>query len=134
MTLQQLRYIVAIAEAGTLSGAAKALFISQPSLTKTVQELENEMGIKIFERTNKGVLLSHDGEIFLGYARQVLEQAALLESHYKTQAGGKQEFRPSTTPLRSMPLSTSSRNTAATPTILVFRKHRPMKSSVMWRI
>ena len=48
MTLQQLRYIVAIAEAGTLSGAAKALFISQPSLTKTVQELENEMGIKIF--------------------------------------------------------------------------------------
>ena len=93
MTLQQLRYIVAIAEAGTLSGAAKALFISQPSLTKTVQELENEMGIKIFERTNKGVLLSHDGEIFLGYARQVLEQAALLESHYKTQAGGKQEFR-----------------------------------------
>ena len=51
MTLQQLRYIVAIAEAGTLSGAAKALFISQPSLTKTVQELENEMGIKIFERT-----------------------------------------------------------------------------------
>ena len=60
MTLQQLRYIVAIAEAGTLSGAAKALFISQPSLTKTVQELENEMGIKIFERTNKGVLLSHD--------------------------------------------------------------------------
>lgn len=64
MTLQQLRYIVAIAEAGTLSGAAKALFISQPSLTKTVQELENEMGIKIFERTNKGVLLSHDGEIF----------------------------------------------------------------------
>ena len=66
MTLQQLRYIVAIAEAGTLSGAAKALFISQPSLTKTVQELENEMGIKIFERTNKGVLLSHDGEIFLG--------------------------------------------------------------------
>ena len=49
MTLQQLRYIVAIAEAGTLSGAAKALFISQPSLTKTVQELENEMGIKIFD-------------------------------------------------------------------------------------
>lgn len=136
MTLQQLRYIVAIAEAGTLSGAAKALFISQPSLTKTVQELENEMGIKIFERTNKGVLLSHDGEIFLGYARQVLEQAALLESHYKTQPAASRNFvfRPSTTPLRSMPLSTSSRNTAATPTILVFRKHRPMKSSVMWRI
>ena len=127
MTLQQLRYIVAIAEAGTLSGAAKALFISQPSLTKTVQELENEMGIKIFERTNKGVLLSHDGEIFLGYARQVLEQAALLESHYKTQAGGKQEFRVSTQHYSFAVnafvdlIKEYGRDTYD----LVFRKHRP---------
>lgn len=96
MTLQQLRYIVAIAEAGTFSGAAKALFITQPSLTKMVRELEREMGIQIFERTNKGVHLSRDGEIFLGYARQVLEQADLLESRYKKQAGGKQEFTVST--------------------------------------
>lgn len=73
MTLQQLRYIVAIAEAGTLSGAARTLFITQPSLTKTVRELETEMGITIFERTNRGVHLSKDGELFLGYARQVLE-------------------------------------------------------------
>lgn len=96
MTLQQLRYIVAIAETGTFSGAAKALFITQPSLTKMVRELEREMGIQIFERTNKGVHLSRDGEIFLGYARQVLEQADLLESRYKKQAGGKQEFTVST--------------------------------------
>ena len=96
MTLQQLRYIVAIAEAGTFSGAAKTLFITQPSLTKMVRELEREMGIQIFERTNKGVHLSRDGEIFLGYARQVLEQADLLESRYKKQAGGKQEFTVST--------------------------------------
>ena len=61
MTLQQLRYIVAIAEAGTFSGAAKTLFITQPSLTKMVRELEREMGIQIFERTNKGVHLSRDG-------------------------------------------------------------------------
>ncbi len=96
MTLQQLRYIVAIAEAGTLSGAAKELFVSQPSLTKMVRELEREMGIQIFDRTNKGVSLSREGEIFLGYARQVLEQADLLESRYKNTSGGKQEFTVST--------------------------------------
>lgn len=54
MTLQQLRYIVAIAEAGTLSGAAKALFISQPSLTKTVQELENEWASRSLNGPTKG--------------------------------------------------------------------------------
>lgn len=96
MTLQQLRYIVAIAEAGTFSAAARELFITQPSLTKMVRELEKEMDIQIFERTNKGVHLSRDGEIFLGYARQVLEQADLLESRYKKKAGGKQEFTVST--------------------------------------
>lgn len=96
MTLQQLKYIVTVAEAGTFSDAAKQLFLSQPSLTKSVRELEKEMGILIFERTNKGVSVSKEGEIFLGYARQVLEQAALLEEKYKVQAGGKQEFRVST--------------------------------------
>lgn len=96
MTLQQLRYIVAIAETGTFSAAARELFITQPSLTKMVRELEKEMNIQIFERTNKGVHLSKDGEIFLGYARQVLEQAELLESRYKKKAGGKQEFTVST--------------------------------------
>lgn len=96
MTLQQLRYIVAIAETGTFSAAARELFITQPSLTKMVRELEKEMNIQIFERTNKGVHLSKNGEIFLGYARQVLEQADLLESRYKKKAGGKQEFTVST--------------------------------------
>lgn len=96
MTLQQLKYIVTVAEAGTFSEAAKLLFLSQPSLTKSVKELEKEMGISIFDRTNRGVSVSKEGEIFLGYARQVLEQAALLEEKYKTPAGGKQEFRVST--------------------------------------
>lgn len=96
MTLQQLKYIVTIAEDGSFSEAAKSLFLSQPSLTKSVKELEKEMGITIFNRTNKGVSASKDGEIFLGYARQVLEQAALLEEKYKIHAGGKQEFRVST--------------------------------------
>ena len=82
MTLTQLKYIVTIADTGTISGAAKKLFISQPSLTEAVREIENEMGIKIFSRTNKGVILSAEGEEFLGYARQVIEQTNLIEERY----------------------------------------------------
>lgn len=96
MTLQQLKYVITVAETKTISEAAKELFISQPSLTKSVKELEKEMGITIFERTNKGISVSKDGEVFLGYARQVLEQAALLEEKYKAKSGGKQEFCVST--------------------------------------
>ena len=83
MTLQQLRYVVTVAEKGTLSDAAKELFISQPALTKAIRELEDEMNISIFNRTNKGVIVSHEGDRFLGYARQVLEQTDLLEEQYK---------------------------------------------------
>lgn len=96
MTLQQLKYIVTVAETGTFSKAAKVLLLSQPSLTKSVKELEKEMGIIIFDRTNKGISVSKEGETFLGYARQVLEQADLLEETYKAHAGGKQEFCVST--------------------------------------
>ena len=55
MTLQQLRYVVTIAEIGTISKAAEELFVSQPSLTKALKELEKEMQITIFDRTNKGI-------------------------------------------------------------------------------
>ena len=65
MTLQQLKYIVTVAEAGTFSKAAKMLFLSQPSLTKAIKELEKEMDIIIFDRTNKGVSVSKEGEVFL---------------------------------------------------------------------
>lgn len=96
MTLQQLKYIITVAEQGTISEAAKELFISQPSLTKAIQELEREMNVTVFERTNKGVSVSKEGEIFLGYARQVMEQAALLESTYKNQNHTKRQFCVST--------------------------------------
>ena len=96
MTLQQLRYVVTIAEIGTISKAAEELCVSQPSLTKALKELEKEMQITIFDRTNKGIHVSREGEIFLGYARQVLEQAALIEEKYKHKSGGKQEFCIST--------------------------------------
>ena len=92
MTLQQLRYVTTVAETGTISGAAKALFISQPSLTAAIQELEKEMGVTIFLRTNRGVVLSREGDEFLGYARQVLMQAELLEQRYGAQSSHRQQF------------------------------------------
>ena len=80
MTLQQLRYIITTAQKGTISEAAKELFISQPSLSNAIKELEKELGIVIFSRTNKGIVISDEGLEFLGYARQVVEQADLLEN------------------------------------------------------
>lgn len=82
MTLQQLRYIVTVAETGNITEAAKRLFISQPSLTNAIHELEKEMQITIFNRTNKGVSVSNEGDTFLSYARQVLEQTNLLEEKF----------------------------------------------------
>ena len=96
MTLQQLKYVIEVAKAKSISEAAKKLFISQPSLTNAIKELEKEMNITIFLRTNKGILISKEGEIFLGYARQVLEQAYLLEEKYLIQDKRKQQFCVST--------------------------------------
>ncbi len=96
MTLQQLKYAVMVAEMGTITEAADKLYISQPSLTNAIRELEKEMNIQIFNRTNKGINISKEGEDFLGYARQVLEQAAILEDKYKGRDGGKKQFCIST--------------------------------------
>lgn len=83
MTLQQLKYIITIAECGSITSAAQKLLVAQPSLSKSVAELEKEMGIIIFYRNNRGVYLSDEGSRFLSYARQVIEQAELLEQQYK---------------------------------------------------
>lgn len=92
MTLQQLRYVIQVVESGSFNSAAKALFISQPSLSKSIHDLEEEMSICLFVRTNKGILLSEQGEKFLGYARQVIEQANLLEEQYKNTVPTKTVF------------------------------------------
>lgn len=82
MTLQQLRYIITIVNCGSISEAAKQLYITQPSLSNAVKELEQEYNISIFNRTSKGISLSPDGSEFLSYARQILEQTDLMEQHY----------------------------------------------------
>lgn len=90
MTLQQLKYIITVAGCGSISEAAKQLFISQPSLSNAVKELEKELEIEIFHRTPHGITLSSDGTEFLSYARQVVEQAELLEQRYKHKKKYKQ--------------------------------------------
>ena len=82
MTLQQFKYALTIADCGSMNEAAKQLFISQPSLSETMKELETEIGLDIFLRSNRGIVITPEGEEFLGYARQVTEQFGLLQSKY----------------------------------------------------
>jgi len=82
MTFQQLKYFIEIVNCGSISKAAKNLYITQPSLSNTVKDLETEMGIELLIRTPKGISLAADGAEFLGYARQVVEQTSLLEQRY----------------------------------------------------
>ena len=82
MTLSQLRYAIIVADSRSMNQAAQKLFISQPSLSAAIRELEDEVGIEIFRRTNRGIQVTPDGEEFVGYARQVVEQYALIEARY----------------------------------------------------
>ncbi len=92
MTLTQLRYVIAIADTHSMNEAARSLFIAQPSLSQAVRELEDEIGITIFNRSNRGVSITPDGEEFLGYARQVVEQYRLVEERYISKKNSKQRF------------------------------------------
>lgn len=91
MTLQQLRQIITIADVGSMNEAAKQLYVSQPNLSAVVREIEEEAGITIFLWSNRGIKVTPDGEEFLGYARQVIEQYALLEKRYLEQ-DSKEKF------------------------------------------
>ena len=92
MTLQQLKYIIAVADAGSLNKAANALFISQPSLSAAVKELEEEIGITLFHRSNRGIVVTAEGHEFLGYARQMLEQYRLIDERFIEKKQGKKKF------------------------------------------
>jgi len=92
MTLQQLKYVIMIVEKGSMNGAAESLYISQPSLSNAIKELENELKIKIFSRNNKGTVLTRDGKEFLGYAKQVVAQSDLLEEKYFSNKQMKKKF------------------------------------------
>lgn len=92
MTLTQLRYVAKIAECGSITEAARQLYISQPSLSTAVRELEGELGIVIFNRSARGISLTPDGSEFLSYARQILEQTELVEQRYAHARPSKRLF------------------------------------------
>ena len=96
MTLQQLKYAIEIARWGSINIAAKKLFISQPSLSNAIKELEKELNISIFQRSNRGVSVTVDGAEFLGYARQIIEQSELMEKRYFNAKPSAQHFSIST--------------------------------------
>ena len=82
MTLQQLKYVIAIADSGSVNAASKRLYVSQPSLSSAVKDLEEEVGFEVFRRSNRGVIITAQGEEFLNYARQVCAQFALQEERF----------------------------------------------------
>ena len=92
MTLQQLTYCIAIADADSINQAAQSLFISQSSLSTSIRKLEEEIGISIFRRTNRGVRVTPEGEEFLVYARQILNQYRLAEEKYIEKKDVKKSF------------------------------------------
>jgi len=92
MTLKQLRYAVTVADTGNMTEAARRLFIAQPSLTSAIMELEKEYSITIFSRSNKGIEVTKEGEEFLGYARQILDQADLFNERYTGKTDSKIRF------------------------------------------
>ena len=87
MTLQQIKYVLEISKCGAISKAAQELFVAQPYLSSTLKELENELNIKIFSRTRKGVILTPDGKEFLSYAKPLLDQKDIrdvFKKYYQT--------------------------------------------------
>ena len=96
MTLQQLKYAITIADSKSMNEAAKKLFISQPSLSSSIHDLEEEIGTELFIRNNRGVVPTPDGLEFIGYARQVVEQYRLIEDRYVDKKEIKKKFSVST--------------------------------------
>ena len=96
MTLQQLYYAITISETGSLNKAAEILYVSQPSLTGAVREIEKELGITIFYRSGRGVSLTNDGLEFISYARQVYSQYESMMENYGKAGKHKKKFGIST--------------------------------------
>ena len=89
MTILQLKYVVAISTSASMREASSKLYVSQPALSATIRDLEEEVGVRIFERTNKGIHLTEKGNEFLGFAKQAVCQYELLENKYLGYKDGK---------------------------------------------
>ena len=92
MTILQLKYVITIAGSSSIREAAGKLFVSQPALSATIRELEEELGINLFKRNNKGISLTEQGSEFLVYAKQAVSQYELIEDRYIQKEGEKKHF------------------------------------------
>lgn len=96
MTFQQLKYVIGIAENGSFNKAAEKLYVSQPSLTSAIHDLEAELGIQIFNRTGRGVTLTQDGQEFISNAKQLYMNYESVIDRYKKSGVAKKKFGIST--------------------------------------
>ena len=93
MTLQQLRYLIEVAQSGSFNAAAHELYVSQSTLSMAIKDLESELGVSIFLRSNRGLTLTAEGTELLGYARQVVEQADLLSERFVNKTSNNRRAR-----------------------------------------
>ena len=96
MNITQIKYVLETASSTSMREASTKLFVSQPALSASIRELEDELGILIFERTNKGISLTEDGREFLTYAKMAVGQYGILEDRYLSRDGGREKFSVST--------------------------------------
>ncbi len=96
MNINQMKYVLTVANSSSMREAATKLYISQPALSSSIMELETELGIIIFERSNKGIILTEEGREFLTYVKKVVGQYEILEERYLTEGKDKETFSVST--------------------------------------
>ena len=92
MNILHMKYAVEVAKAGTLSKASETLLIAQPNISRSIKELEADLGITIFDRTSKGMIMTPEGEVFINYAKGILGQIDEVEKLYKEDSPRKQKF------------------------------------------
>lgn len=92
MNILHMKYAVEVAKAGTLSKASETLLIAQPNISRSIKELEADLGITIFDRTTKGMVMTPEGEVFINYAKGILQQIDEVEKLYKEDSPRKQKF------------------------------------------
>ena len=92
MNILHMKYAVEVAKAGSLNKASETLLIAVPNISRSIKELEADLGITIFDRTTKGMCLTPEGEEYIGFAKEILSQIELVESYYKYGTTNKQKF------------------------------------------
>ena len=96
MNITQLKYVLEVTASSSMREASTKLYVTQPALSASIRDLENELGILIFERTNKGISLTEAGREFIGYAKRAVGQYEILEDRYLSKDSDRERFSVST--------------------------------------